>query len=299
MYLIKKIAREYFVFHKKEKDSLLSVSFLTILLLFALMLQKFLFPFELPEQEKLKFELIATQNRQRSAQWNKPKYARKFNPADVNKKWDVNKMSIDDWIEFGLSPRQAAATFSSIRKKGGIINLNGLKTIKYIPDFLVARSEKCLIFSKESTIQKDVITKKTEEKTTEPFDINSINSRGLRLTCQMDSLEVKSFLIYRKRLGGFFCKQQVSEVYGLDSTSKKIIHQYGLVDTAFIKKIKLNYVDIKELSKHPYFNYNMATAVVNYRYKHGLYQNCTDLLKLVAMTPEKFSKIRPYISTEP
>jgi hypothetical protein len=115
----------------------------------------------------------------------------------------------------------------------------------------------------------------------------------------MDSLEIKSFFIYRKRLGGFQSENQIAEIAGIDSVSKRILMEYGLADTGLITKIPINHISIKDLSKHPYFSYNLATAIVNYRYKHGPYQSVGDLKKLVVMTPELFEKIRHYIRTEP
>jgi DNA uptake protein ComE-like DNA-binding protein len=221
----------------------------------------------------------------------------KQNISLSSQKLHVNEMDQDDWVALGLSQKQAEVTTKLIKKKQ-VHKFEELLNIKFIPPFIKEKYQKQFDFRIKPRTQ---AAKVNQEKSTihEKFDLNSINSRGLRTSCEMDSLEIKSFFIYRKRLGGFQSENQIAEIAGIDSVSKRILMEYGLADTGLITKIPINHISIKDLSKHPYFSYNLATAIVNYRYKHGPYQSVGDLKKLVVMTPELFEKIRHYIRTEP
>lgn len=299
MNLIKKIARDYFVFHKQERQSLISVSILTLALLLTLSLQIFFYYVSKPNENQLRFHLASIKSKQEEAKQKLNKYNSVLGRKNASRKWAVNQMNAADWEQLGLSPKQARATINQIHKVGKLTNLEMLKKIKYIPDFIINRYHSQFDFSAgpklNNTSSRAVVSHSLKEK----FDLNSINPKGLKMTCEMDSAEIKRFLVYRKRLGGFYSSQQVSEIAEIDSISKKILTDFGLADTTLIHKIKLNYVSIRDLSGHPYFSYNMATAIINYRYKHGPYASVYDLKKLVAMTPEHFIRMRPYLSTEP
>jgi hypothetical protein len=300
MYLIKKLAREYFIFHKQERQSLIAISVLTLSLLGLLILEKNCLGIILPDSLDLNYRMVLKEQAGNQKKHSKPIFEWSKNQKSPNNyKWIVNEMKPEDWMRAGLTPRQAQATFISIKKLGGINDLKSLKEIKYIPDFIFKKLSPFFIFTAQKTETKRFSLPKKQDIIVEKFDLNSMNPKGLRLSCRMDSNEIKNFLIYRKKLGGFYSCLQVNEVNGLDSVSKKILLELGLADTAFIRKIKLNHVSIRDLSSHPYFSHNMATAVVNYRYKHGSFQNVSDLLKLMVISPTHYNKIRPYLSIEP
>ena len=84
----------------------------------------------------------------------------------------------------------------------------------------------------------------------------------------------------------------------MDSIRFQQIAKYlNIGDTAHLKKININTILIPQL-KHPYFNYNVVNALVNYRRMHGKYKSISEIRKTVVITPEIFARIRPYLCLE-
>ena len=98
-------------------------------------------------------------------------------------------------------------------------------------------------------------------------------------------------------MGGFFQKEQVYEVYGLDSVVVERLLKYTTIDNQFITKQKinqpLNKEFFKELLKHPYLEYEDVKAIFSFHKEQGAFEKKEDLIK--ALGKEKALKIYPYI----
>ena len=62
-----------------------------------------------------------------------------------------------------------------------------------------------------------------------------------------------------------------------------------------VTKIPINAIDFNSLRKHPYFNFQIAQAIINYRSKHGKLTE-EDIKALGMFSDEKLSLILPYLS---
>ena len=95
-------------------------------------------------------------------------------------------------------------------------------------------------------------------------------------------------------MGGFHNKEQLREIYGLDSARyDQIKDQISVLGT--IQKIKINRSTFDELKKYPYLNYNQINAIIQYRNQHGNYKNIYELSKIGILTPENLHKMAPYL----
>ena len=63
---------------------------------------------------------------------------------------------------------------------------------------------------------------------------------------------------YRARIGGYVKKEQLLEVWGMDSSRYEGIKRYLTVNPEKITQIKLNTATFKELLRHPYMPYELA-----------------------------------------
>jgi DNA uptake protein ComE-like DNA-binding protein len=99
---------------------------------------------------------------------------------------------------------------------------------------------------------------------------------------------------YRDRLGGFYDIQQVAETYGLQDSVFQKIKGYLLCKGA-IQQIPLNEVTPDILEKHPYLRRQIARAIIDYRAQHGAFKEITDLKQVIAITPELYQRIVPYL----
>lgn len=128
-------------------------------------------------------------------------------------------------------------------------------------------------------------TKLAEENVVEKeFFIVNINSAD---TLQLLNLPVvgpffaRNIVEYRNKLGGYVEKEQLLEVYGLDSSRYEIILPYVSIDAVSVKKIRVNYDDFKTILRHPYIEYDDVKKIVNHRETKGMITNWEQYKKVV------------------
>ena len=62
-----------------------------------------------------------------------------------------------------------------------------------------------------------------------------------------------------------------------------------------IQRMNVNKLSAAQLRSHPYINYMMAKAILDYRRLKGPLQSMQDLRLLPDFTPENIRRIEPYI----
>jgi competence protein ComEA len=97
-------------------------------------------------------------------------------------------------------------------------------------------------------------------------------------------------------LGGFYKKEQLKEVYGIDSLRYAEIKNQVSVNSAKIKKLPINTISFDQLRLFPYLNYKQVNALIEYRKQHGNYNSIDDLKNIVLLDAGILRKIEPYIS---
>jgi len=101
---------------------------------------------------------------------------------------------------------------------------------------------------------------------------------------------------YRYRLGGYYNKEQLKEVYGIDDTIYRKIKDQLTIDRGAITKININTISFASLRQFPYLDYKQASAGIEYRNQHGKYNSMDDIKNVAIITPEIITKIEPYIT---
>ncbi len=104
---------------------------------------------------------------------------------------------------------------------------------------------------------------------------------------------------FRNRLGGFYSKKQLLEVYGIDSLKYDQLKDLIDVNAGLITKINLNSFTFEEIKKHPYLTYKQVNAIIQYRSQHGLFKSINDLSNIAILNEEIIRKIEPYIVLSP
>ncbi|RYY06976.1 MAG: helix-hairpin-helix domain-containing protein, partial [Sphingobacteriaceae bacterium] len=103
-------------------------------------------------------------------------------------------------------------------------------------------------------------------------------------------------LKYRNRLGGFYRKAQLMEVYGLDSTKYEEISNQIEINAEAILKINLNTCDFDQLKQNPYLSFKQINAIIQYRKQHGSFKSSSDLKNIAILNDEVIRKLEPYLS---
>jgi DNA uptake protein ComE-like DNA-binding protein len=130
-----------------------------------------------------------------------------------------------------------------------------------------------------------------------PFTVqaNTCDTLDLQQIRGIGSAFSKRIISYRERLGGFVRKEQLLEVWGIDSAKFVQIEAAFIIDKNNVRKLNINTATIRDLQNHPYLDYYQAKEIVQTRDKQGFYENVSDILKLSLMDRETFELIRDYL----
>lgn len=216
-------------------------------------------------------------------------------------RFDPNTTDLAGWQELGLSPKQSAAILKYIAKGGTFKKKEDLKKMYTISsrmyDKLAPYVRIAGIVEPRQTFDRKLSSNRPpyHKAKLKVVEVNSADSASL---CGIKGIG-PSFAIrilkFRERVGGFYNKNQLMEVYGLDSVKFKEICEQVEVDAAAIRKISINTAQFEDLKNHPYLRYKQINALIQYRKQHGNYSNIADLNKVLILSPETIARIAPYL----
>ena len=127
------------------------------------------------------------------------------------------------------------------------------------------------------------------------IEINAADSAQLTTVRGIGASFAIRIIRYRNRIGGFYKKEQLMEVYELDSTKYAEIKDQLTVDPSLVIKVNINTISFASLRQSPYLSYKQASAIIEYRTQHGSYNSIDDVGNVAIITPDVLHKIEPYI----
>ena len=130
-----------------------------------------------------------------------------------------------------------------------------------------------------------------------PFEIIEINSAdelSLQKVKGIGPVYAKRIIAYREKLGGFYSKLQLLEVFGIDTSRYAGIADQIYVDSTRIVKLDLNYSGFKDLLQHPYMEYYFVKSVFEYKDRHGQFDSVAELKKIDLVYNHLYQRISPY-----
>lgn len=136
-----------------------------------------------------------------------------------------------------------------------------------------------------------------KEKTIPVIELNQADTTLLKELPGIGSSFAKRIVEYREKLGGYVEKEQLLEVYGMDTTRFENIADYIVIDSVFEpNKLRINYNSFKALNRHPYLEYEDVKKIVNYREQKGLITSWEQLEKIVGK--ELDQRLKEYVEFE-
>lgn len=304
--------KEYFTFTKRERNGIIVLLSLLMILLIAdqfinfssdkeivLMnenFQKEIDAFEKSLENKNKNEkFLYSQATNKNDQYqNNYSNNNRWIIPDSLFKFDPNIVKENDLEKLGFSEKQIA-TFLNFRKAGGcfykkadILKVYGISEEQYIafePYITIANESQSNIEKKDNKNQlKQIIV-----------EINSTNADSLELLNGIGPVYAERIIKYRDLLGGFVYKTQLYEVYGLDSALISNILPQIKLESSLIRKININNADYKDLIKHPYLNKFQTQSILKFREIQGAFQEVEEIIANNLLPEEAFQKIKPYL----
>jgi DNA uptake protein ComE-like DNA-binding protein len=218
---------------------------------------------------------------------------------------DPNKMTRSEWEELPL-PGYVIRTLLNYRKKGGVFRRKeDLKKIYGMTDSLYAAVAPYLKVEPVQEIKDTLPVGGTSRKRVSPaqtippvLELNRADSADFDRLPGIAPWLARRIVRYRKLLGGYVRKEQLLEVYGLDSALFAGIAGRIVADTQNVKKINVNRCDLSALARHPYLTRREAEAVIFYREHFGKITDLQVLEKEHVLPEHTFRRIVPYLETE-
>lgn len=104
---------------------------------------------------------------------------------------------------------------------------------------------------------------------------------------------------YREKLGGYYAKEQLMEIYGFTEELYGKVAPHITVDASKIRRLDVNTLVIAELKQHPYISFYEAKAIVEYRNsKASTHIDTIDELANLPDLKENWEVIKIYIKVE-
>ncbi|MFK7900754.1 MAG: ComEA family DNA-binding protein [Cyclobacteriaceae bacterium] len=141
---------------------------------------------------------------------------------------------------------------------------------------------------------------KSVEKQVSIIQLNKASANELQQVSGIGEKLSTRIVKFRKALGGFYSKNQLYAVYGLDSlVVEKLIKQSVALNTSGIQQINLNEASFKEINKHPYISYNETKVFFDgFRNKGKRVSNLNQLVENNIFTKEKLLQLENYLIVE-
>lgn len=219
--------------------------------------------------------------------------------------FDPNTLDADGWKRLGVREK-TIATILNYTSKGG--KFRQADDIKKIYGLFPNEQERLLPYIKiaDAGAYKPNTYDNSQSNSNPAFvktpyipktvDINAADTTALIALPGIGSKLAARIINYRDKLGGFSSVTQMGETYGLpDSTFQKIKAKL-VFNNGSIKQFNVNTADANTMKMHPYFKWNIANAIVQYRTQHGNYTTINDLKKIEIIDEQTFNKIVPYLT---
>ncbi len=227
-------------------------------------------------------------------------------PKPVYFEFDPNGLSDQHWLQLGLSVKQIKVIRNYELKGGRFFKKEDLKRIYSISPEQYKLLEPYVRIN-NAPLHNDSKAFGTNPK---PADITLRKSASILELNSADSIALESIrgigpafasriMRFRKLLGGFYHKEQLLEVYGMDTVKYNQLKDLIRVDTALITKINLNTFTFDEIRRFPYLTYKQMNAIIQFRSQHGLFKSIDELMKIAILNEEIIRKIEPYIVLSP
>lgn len=309
--------REYFTFTRSERNGILILLVLIVVLAFIPNVLDLLFKKQRVDYSQFESEIdkFIANNLVKNHAIENQVY------SDSIKKeyfyFDPNTITENEMFKLGFS-QKLVKTWLNYRNKGGrFYDKDDVKKIYGLPDTVFKKIEPFISIVntekhnntfngnwKSKSDSFPIIIGKIENKyqqnnckankTTTAIEINTADSA---IFCTLPGIGPgysQLIIKQRNKLGGFVKKEQLLEVYGFTNETYLKIVNLIYIDITNVKKLNLNKAEFKELIKHPYFSKDLILRILEYRKIQGKINNIDEMVKNKMITKEEADKIIPY-----
>jgi DNA uptake protein ComE-like DNA-binding protein len=207
--------------------------------------------------------------------------------------FDPNVAVKEELGKMGMRENLADAIINYREKGGRFFQKEDVKKIYIITD------EEFLALEPYIFIEKDTLETVHPSHVfidTFQIEINSADTLDLQQLRGIGPAFAGRIVKYRELLGGYVSKQQLLEVYGMETTRYEGIKNHIHVDISHVNKININKTTIKEMIRHPYIEFYVAKSIITHRKEIGVYTKLEEIKNARLIYDELFNKLKPYLT---
>jgi competence protein ComEA len=283
-----------FVISKRSKRGLLVLILVSLVLIFFPRVYMF---FQKEEALVINSEQIAEFERTHK-KFEKRNYSNYYSKKKKYKapdsKFNPNSYTLSDWIKLGLSEKQSVVILKFTAR--GIYTEEDLKRIFVIPDVLFELIRDSVVYPErlQNTPNQESFQKQVKQITL--INLNTADTTEFMKIYGIGAFYAKQIIRYREKLGGYFTKEQLLEVWKMTPEAYDKIKDHIFINEKDVKRIDINSVTIEELKAHPYLNWNKANSIIKMRIQRNGFKNIEELKESVLIDTETYEKLFPYLS---
>ena len=221
-------------------------------------------------------------------------YSKKKKYKAPDSKFNQNTYTLSDWKNLGLSEKQSLVVLKFTSR--GIYSEQDLKRIFVIPDILFELIRDSVIYPERFQNSPNQESLKKQAKQITLINLNTADTTEFMKIYGVGAFYAKQIIRFREKLGGFFKKEQLLEVWKMTPEAYEKIKDHVFISEKDVKRININSVTIEELKVHPYLKWNQANSIVKMRIQRNGFKNIEELKESVLIDSETYEKLFPYLS---
>lgn len=215
-------------------------------------------------------------------------------------KFNPNEVTYQELVNFGFTDKEAK-NWVNYLESGGYFKREADLLKLYAIDEAKLNAMKDFLFFPSNEMEEnktEIIKAKTYDKKPVTVAINTADTTALKQLKGVGSYFARKIVEYRTKLGGFYKKEQLFEIWNFNPEVLTYPENTIILDTAILEKLPLNTISKENLAKHPYLTWKQANSIVNLRNQHGKYRKIEDVKNSILITDSLYQKIYPYLSLE-
>jgi len=221
-------------------------------------------------------------------------YSKKKKYKAPDSKFNPNTFTLSDWMNLGLSEKQSVVVLKFTSR--GIYSEQDLKRIFVIPDVLFELIRDSVVYPERFQNSPNQESFKKQAKQIILINLNTADTTEFMKIYGIGAFYAKQIIRYREKLGGYFTKEQLFEVWKMTTEAYDKIKDHVFISEKDVKRININSVTIEELKVHPYLKWNQANSIIKMRMQRNGFKNIEELKESVLIDSETYEKLFPYLS---
>ena len=205
----------------------------------------------------------------------------RFSPRPFER-FSIDTVGVEYLRLIGFSTRQAENLIRYRERGGGIFSMNELRDCYAVSEEMADSLEYFIVLSVRDPYEGLV-------------EINSADSASLRKIRGVGSKTVVAIMQYRKLLGGFVRKEQLSELKCVTNENFELICKQIYCDSCKISKIDINFAPASDFEHHPYMTRRAVKSILEQRELKGGWSSIEEMIEDNIFVKEQAIALAPYL----